>query len=416
MKLKCLLVFLFVLIHTYIISQKNSRLLDSVLKISAVLTKVLQQKAKYKPQIIYTQINRDANNQPRFTNHTYLLDSNSYFYCASLVKLPCAIFSLEKINSLNEKGLTLQTPMLTDSNGICQNKYLVDSSAENGLPSIEQHIKKMFLVSDNHAFNKLFEFVTPPTLNLRLAELGYPRARIVHRLDAACVGKGNRYFNPINFTDVNGAILYRQESDSLKEDIKMPFESLLIGRNMYNKKKRLISERKDFSKSNYLPLKTVHELLKKIMFTEASNNTLQLSESDRKFLITQLGMYPRESIYPHYDEATYYDSFKKYFIYGSTIKKIESDSIRIFNIVGRAYGFLIDCAYIVDFNKKIEFMLSSVIYVNKRNSFGTGKYEYDTIGLPFLKELSLALYAFETRRKKQFLPNLDSFNLYKTSH
>jgi hypothetical protein len=416
MKLKCLLVFLFVLEHTYCISQKNSRLLDSVLKSRALLTKVVQQKTKYKPQIIYTQINRDATNQPCFTNHTYLLDSNNYFYCASLVKLPCAIFALEKINSLKEKGISFQTPMLTDSSAVCQNKYLVDSSAENGLPSVEQHIKKMFLVSDNYAFNKLFEFVTPTSLNSRLAELGYTRARIVHRLDAGCVGRGNRYFNPINFTDANGTVLYRQESDSLKEDIKMPFESLLIGRNIYNKKKRLISERKDFSKSNYLPLKTVHELIKKIVFAEATGNSLQLGESDRNFLITQLGMYPRESVYPHYDENIYHDSFKKYFIYGSTVKKIESDSIRIFNIVGRAYGFLIDCAYIVDFNKKIEFMLSSVIYVNKRNSFGTGKYEYDTIGLPFLKELSLALYAFETKRKKQFLPNLDSFNLYKTPH
>jgi hypothetical protein len=99
-------------------------------------------------------------------------------------------------------------------------------------------------------------------------------------------------------------------------------------------------------------------------------------------------------------------------MYGAATATIKGDSIRIFNIVGRAYGFLIDCAYIVDYKNKIEFLLSSSIYVNERNTFGTGRYEYDKIGLPFLRDLSKAIYAYERQRAKKYEPDLKEFQLF----
>src|SRR3954466_14840862 len=109
-----------------LVAQTNSKLLDSIIQSNAVLQKVIAQKQKYKPQIIYTQINRDANNKPSFINHTYLLDEKNYFYCASLVKLPCSVFALEKINGLGIRGLTKSSPMLTDSAGPCQKRTWKD--------------------------------------------------------------------------------------------------------------------------------------------------------------------------------------------------------------------------------------------------------------------------------------------------
>src|SRR5476651_1788479 len=52
-------------------------------------------------QIVYTQIDRDKNNVPHFTSYSYRLNANHYFYPASTVKLPTAIFALEKLNELN---------------------------------------------------------------------------------------------------------------------------------------------------------------------------------------------------------------------------------------------------------------------------------------------------------------------------
>jgi hypothetical protein len=108
-------------------------------------------------------------------------------------------------------------------------------------------------------------------------------------------------------------------------------------------------------------------------------------------------MYPRESKYPTYSN-TYFDSYKKYFMYGDSKKQITNEDISITNIVGQSYGFMIDCAYIKNKKENIDFMLSAVIYANEDGVINDGKYEYNTIALPFLAELGRQIYDFELKR------------------
>ncbi|HEY1038620.1 MAG TPA: serine hydrolase, partial [Bacteroidia bacterium] len=189
---------------------KNSPLIDSLLKNTKQdITNVISNPKKYKIQIIYTQINRDKNNVPAFTNHFYLYDSTNYFYCASLVKLPCSVLALEKINSLKEKGITKETTMLTDSTMACQKRIVTDTSAANGLPSVAHYIKKMLLVSDNLAFGRIYEFLTPDYIHDRLKTYGMPNMRIVHRFDGGCKGLSNLTANPVRFVDDSGNLIYK---------------------------------------------------------------------------------------------------------------------------------------------------------------------------------------------------------------
>jgi hypothetical protein len=91
-------------------------------------------------------------------------------------------------------------------------------------------------------------------------------------------------------------------------------------------------------------------------------------------------------------------------------------NVRIFNKVGDAYGYLIDNAYIVDFENGVEFMLSAVINTNTDRVYNDGKYEYKTIGYPFMKNLGRAVYHYELKRKKKRKPDLTDFILkYDTS-
>ena len=391
---------------------QNSPLLDSIIQSHPLLKNIIDNKNKYKPQIIYTQINRDKNNVPKFKHFNYLVDSTNYFYCASLVKLPCSILALEKLNNLNINGLNKYSQMFTDSTNVCQTNFNVDTTAENKYPSVAHHIKKMLLVSDNFSYSRVFEFLNPKYIQPRLGELGYPNTRIVHRFDAQCRGNGNLYFNQVRFFDKDLKLIYTQKADTLFERFKNSLGEIIVGRDIRNKKNRVISQKKDFSKSNYMPLTTIHSILQRLLFQSyfPKQQQFNITNNDWQLIVKHLGMMPKESEYPKYNKKLYYDSFKKYFIYGSTVPTINQDTLRIFNIVGQAYGYVVDCAYIINQKTKTEFMLSAVIYCNEKNSFGTGAYEINSVGMPYLKELSLALYNYERNRKKKNLPNLTEFN------
>ena len=92
-------------------------------------------------------------------------------------------------------------------------------------------------------------------------------------------------------------------------------------------------------------------------------------------------------------------------------KMLRKKGYRIFNKVGEAYGFLIDAAYIADYNNNVEFMLSAVIYCNSDGIFNDDKYDYDIVGLPFMKHLGQVIYDHELKRKKKVIPDLTTFDL-----
>ncbi|MFZ4771594.1 MAG: hypothetical protein ACOYLO_15530, partial [Ferruginibacter sp.] len=127
-------------------------------------------------------------------------------------------------------------------------------------------------------------------------------------------------------------------------------------------------------------------------------------EADRRFVLQYMSQLPSESVNPSYD-SSYYDAYAKFILYGSEKGSLPKN-IRIFNKVGDAYGQLVEVAYIVDFEKNIEFMVSAAIYCNKDEILNDDKYDYNTIGFPFLKNLGRIIYEYETKREKKFQPDL----------
>src|SRR5438128_3139935 len=78
---------------------KTDILLQNILEKNndSLFQQVLAHPDTYRLQIIYTQVNRDKNNKPHFTNYYFNVDTNLYYYPASTVKLPLAALSLEKL-------------------------------------------------------------------------------------------------------------------------------------------------------------------------------------------------------------------------------------------------------------------------------------------------------------------------------
>lgn len=374
---------------------------------SPFLKDILNQPDTFHYQLIYTKIDRDKNNQPHFTNYYFRVNRNEYFNPASMVKLPTALLALEKINTLNKHGVNKFTTMLTDSGYSRQTKVSYDSSAADYLPSVAQYVKKIFLVSDNDAYNRLYEFVGQQQLNERLWQMGYTGTRLTRRFVTMNEDE-NRHTNPIRFMK-GDSLLYLQPAAYNPDSFDFR-KKILIGRAHYNRQDSLIKAPMDFTTHNNFPLEDMQQVLQAALFPNSmsSKKRFHLQPDDYTFLHRYMSEFPSESDHPHYDTTEFFDSYTKFFMFKAWRSKIPP-YIRVFNKTGWSYGFLTDVAYIVDFKNKIEFMVSGNIYVNSDGVLNDDKYEYEETGYPFFKEVGNIIYQYELKRKRKYAPNLSDF-------
>ena len=70
---------------------KNNPLTAVLNQIEDTITKkIITNPQEYRCQIIYTQIDRDKNNEPSFKNYHFNVNPDFYFNPASMVKMPLA--------------------------------------------------------------------------------------------------------------------------------------------------------------------------------------------------------------------------------------------------------------------------------------------------------------------------------------
>ena len=361
-------------------------------------------------QILYTQIDRDEHNVPHFKSYSYRLNPKHYFYPASTVKLPTAIFALEKLNKLKIRGLSKNSTMITDSAFEGQTKVTKDTSAKNGSPSIEQYIKKILLVSDNDAYNRLYEFVGREEINQKLKKYGLNGTRIVGRLAIGDAGESTRHTNPINFYD-GSKLVYQKPALYDPNDYPMQLENMIMGKGYIDKNDKLVMKPFDFSKSNVYPLADQQAVLKRLLFPEVfpESERYNLTADDYQLIYHYMSKFPTESKFPSYSRPDYYPAYCKFLFYGADSLATIDPDIRIFNKVGDSYGFDIDNAYIVDFKNKVEFMLSAVVQSNDDEIYNDDKYEYKTVCLPFLRDFAQTVYHLELKRERKYKPKLNKF-------
>ena len=417
-----LFVIAFMLLGT-VRAQRTNPFLKDLLQThgSPQLRTILMHPDSFRYQLIYTRINRDSRNRPHFHSYYYRVNPLEYFNPASTVKMPISFLALEKINSLSRYGIDKYSPMLTDSAFSGQHPVFTDTSAADGLPSLAQYIKKIFLVSDNDAYNRLYEFLGQQYLNERLWQLGYPRIRITRRF-VPMTEEENRHTNPVRFLRKEvlpspdgqvpeGGVAYMQPAAESKAHFDFS-RQVFIGNAHLDRNDSLIHSPMDFTRHNNIPLEDEQSLLRSVLFPESVSpaKRFHLTADDYSFLYRYMSQYPSEETHPRYDTTEYSDSYTKFFFFKAGRIPIPS-YIRIFNKPGWSYGFLTDVAYIVDFKHKVEFMLSGVIYVNRDGVLNDDKYEYEETGYPFFREVGNIIYQYELKRPRKFFPGLDKFRI-----
>lgn len=356
---------------------KQNSLREVVRSDNPKIKKVMAKANEYEVQIIYTQIFRDKNNKVKFKDYTYNLNANNYFYPASTLKFPITLLALEKLNTIDYTSVNSEFAIEGNPNKL----------------QFSREITKVFAVSDNEASTNLFEFIGFDYLNKSMIAKGLKSFQFSHRLSGADSGnlktKSIRLYKDDN-TNVNFPSIQNKALNPLK------FNRIKKGIG-YIKNDSFENGSFDFSRKNYYSLETLHNTMKRIIFPESfkEKERFHIKEKDRKFILFSMQNLPKNA---GYNSTEYYDSYGKFLMFGDSKDPIPP-TIKIYNKIGQAYGTLTDCAYVVDAENKIEFMVSATILVNKNQIFNDDTYEYEEIGLPFLAELGRQLYDKNKKKK-----------------
>jgi len=371
---------------------------------------VLNHPNKNEVQVMYTQVNRDKNNKPSFKTFSYRINPNHYFYPASTVKLAAVIFALEKINELKVPGLTAYSTMITDTAFKGQTAVTEDLSAENGKPTLAHYIKKVLLTSDNDAYNRLFEFIGRTEINAKLKKYGMAESRILNRLAIGDSGEREKNTNPIRFYNGDN-LVYTKPAQYDPNNYPLPLTNLIVGVGYMDSKDQLVNKPYSFENKNVFTIKDQQSLMKRLMMPEAypAKERFKLTADDYKLIYTYMSKLPTESDFPKYDEKEFWPTYAKMLFYGRDKKAVVEPHIRSFNKYGDSYGFIIDNAYIADFKNGVEFFLTAVVQSNEDGIYNDGKYEYETVCYPFMKNLGQSIYEYELQHRKTNKPNLSKY-------
>ncbi len=364
---------------------------------------VLRYRKDWNVQIIYTQVDRSRNGIPALKDYYFNVNPARYFYPASTVKFPVALLALQRLNELKEQRIDRNTTMLTEAVRPSQTAVYNDPTTPDGRPSIAHYIKKILMVSDNDAYNRLYELLGQEYINTELHKKGYGDVQLLHRLQLAMSAEENRYTNPVTFLAPDNSTIYSQQQQF--NTVKYAGRNDSLGTGFY-RGGQLVNGPMDFSGKNRISLEDLHSILVGLVFPNkvAAARRFNLTEEDRQFVLKYMSQYPGESVYPAYDSTNYWDAYCKFILHGSA-KGALPKNIRIFNKVGDAYGHLLDVAYVVDYEKKIEFFVSAVMYCNKDGILNDDQYNYEDIGFPFMKNLGQVLYAHELERPRKIQPD-----------
>ncbi|WP_116127554.1 serine hydrolase [Lewinella sp. IMCC34183] len=354
---------------------------------------------QYQIEVLYTRIDRLPGGEVKLTTFHWG-DSTDYYYPASTVKLPVAVLALQRLNELGVIGMDSHTPMYhgagTAPASAPQTPVDRDTSSANGLPSVGHYVRKIFLTSDNDAYNRLFEWLGPTYINNSLQQVGITGGRILHRVGVGGFDTlSHRYLNPVRFAAGYESLYQIGER---YDDYYDPLPGITGQRRGvgYTAGDSLVNEPFDFSHKNYLSLRNLHDILLRVVVPGAVADPFRLTDADYALLRRAMAERPRESDFPRYDKP---DNYVKFWIYGDRPEDYRiPDNVRILNKVGWAYGYLTDVAYITD--GEVEFILAGRIHTNANGIYNDGVYEYEEIGMPFFGRLGRAMLALERRRPR----------------
>jgi hypothetical protein len=346
-------------------------------------------------------------------HQAYLGELGRYFYPASTVKLYAALAAYEQINDLRrihgagsgspdpftqpaiheETALRFHPLFEGESVRATDPSRVMSTDPFNTNPiTIRHEAHKIFVVSDNPAFNTLYEFVGQDDLNRRLRQWGARETQIVHRLAVARSSEENRLAPRIDVGLLPGAPQIGQRRATMPHAIQPQTEEFLLGRG-FLRNGTLVEEPFDFSDKNFTTLSDLQITLARLLFPTIHSfsvttgdglqfgplpgRPLDLTDAQRQQLIASATILPRESESPKYDPEKFPDDHVKFLLPG-LLRVRPLEEWRIVNKIGLAYGFVTENAYVEHRPTGRAVFVAAVIHRNPNGIYNDNQYDYET--------------------------------------
>ncbi len=333
---------------------------------------------------------------PRLVRRGFRADCE-YFYPASTIKLAGAVAALLTLARLRrETGLPIDalSPLVFHPAFPDQRLEDRDRGSPTGAITVRQEIRKVCLVSDNPAHNRLYTLVGHREINELMWAAGLPSVRINHRLseprpwdDQRRTGQVHILVrNPLGGEQV--VTLPARSSDLLVDNAGAP--GLEVGREHVDGSARIPAPM-SFLRRNRISLIDLQNLLVLVTRPDLLPGLpgFDLIPGDRELLWSAMTEFPGQSVSPRYDPGPFPDEFVKPLLPG--LRRALGDSVSVTNKVGQAYGFTIENALVRSPRLGRDIFITACLYANSSGVLGADSYDDRSLALPFMAALGEAI-------------------------
>lgn len=351
--------------------------------------RLLAARDEFELQVLWTRCSRSGSGNWQVAREHALGERRErWFAAASFVKLPLVALLLEQLCT---RGLIDRLDHLrveVDASAACAP---LPAAAEGGWPLLRL-LRAMCVVSDNRAYNALFELLGSDAIHRRLAELGYNDCRLAARLGCGGPRPGKLAARVL---DAAGEVVWDSPRETVEQRQPFPFGRALKGR-AWMQGGRQTAGAHDFSDSNFMPLADVQRMTLELGSGQPLGDApaFALCPVARRVLAQVMAMAPRECPDPVYPSQQFADDHAKWLVPLDAAGHLP-EGLRIASKNAQSYGYIGDSAFIVDTARDIAFGLSAVLFVDRDGVLNDGRYAYADIGRPFLRELGAAVLAYE---------------------
>jgi hypothetical protein len=349
------------------------------LRASGEFEAVLAAAAAHRLQILITEVRPGPDGRRALVSHGLRVDAE-YFYPASAIKTFAAVAAMRALGDA-----PLATPLALCERGARRCTRTRDpSNRAGGRITIGHEIRKMQIVSDNGAFNRLYDFVGHRALNESLTGLGFASLRIHHRLSTDEPAGAQRSTPGAELRPQAGP---RREVPARTSDLRLaphPAGGTAIGAG-FLVDGSLVPGPMDFADKNGASLCDLQRLTLALTLPD-EGPALGLSPAQRGFLVEAMTVDPHASDNPRYtDPAQAVARFKP--MLPGLERTLPRARIRYVNKAGKAYGFHVENAYVEDRASGRAALVTATIYADADGVLDDDRYDYATVTAPFYAAL-----------------------------